>query len=133
MREFTSCRSLIVLPHNFAVCKLCPDAAIPPWATEGEFFSITRTADELSVVCSQDSVPDGIHCERDWRCLRVAGAMPFSIIGVVAALTTALAEAGISVFVVSTFDTDYLLVKQKDWAKSLDVLRRAGYAIQQPE
>jgi hypothetical protein len=63
----------------------------------------------------------------------VAGAMPFSIIGVVAALTTALAEAGISVFVVSTFDTDYLLVKQKDWAKSLDVLRRAGYAIQQPE
>jgi hypothetical protein len=132
MREFISCRSLIVLPHNFAVCKLCPDAAIPPWATEGEVFSITRTADELSVVCSQDSVPDGIRYERDWRCLRVAGSMPFSIIGVVAGLTAALAEAGISVFVVSTFDTDYLLVKQKDLENALEVLRRRGCAIQQP-
>jgi len=132
MKEFTSSHSLIVLAHNFAVCKLGPDAAIPPWATEGEFFSITRTADELSVVCSQDSVPAGIRCERDWRCLRVAGAMPFSVVGVVAGLTAALAEAGISVFVVSTFDTDYLLTKQKDWANALEVLRRAGYAIQQP-
>ena len=129
MREFISCRSLSVLPHNFAVCKLGPDDAIPSWATDGEFSSITRTADELSVVCGQDSVPEGIHCERDWRCLRVAGSMPFSIVGVVAGLTAALAEAGISVFVVSTFDTDYLLAKQKDWKTALDILRRQGYAI----
>jgi hypothetical protein len=124
-------RSLIVLPQNFAVCKLGHDAAIPSWATAGNFFSITRTADELSVVCSQDSVPEGIHSERDWRCLRVAGAMPFSIVGVVAGLTAALAEAGTSVFVVSTFDTDYLLAKQKDWTTALDVLRRQGYTIRE--
>jgi hypothetical protein len=124
-------RSLIVLPQDFAVCKLGPEAAIPPWATGGEFFSITHTADELSVVCRQDSVPAGICCDRDWRCLRVAGAMPFSIVGVVAALTAALAEAGISVFVVSTFDTDYLLAKQKDWANALEALRRAGYTIRE--
>jgi hypothetical protein len=129
MTKLTSCHSLIVLPHNFAVCKLGADAVIPPWAIEGEFFSITRTADELSVVCREDSVPEGIHCERDWRCLRVAGAMPFSIVGVVAELTAALAEAGISVFVVSTFDTDYLLAKKKDWTMALDALRNGGYTI----
>jgi hypothetical protein len=124
-------RSLIVLPQDFAVCKLGPRAAIPSWATAGDFFSITRTVDELSIVCSQNSVPAGIHCERDWRCLRVAGAMPFSIVGVVARLTAAIAEAGISVFVVSTFDTDYVLTKQKDWATALDALRHQGYAIRE--
>jgi hypothetical protein len=122
-------RSLIVLPQKFAVCRLSGDALIAPWAAEGEFFSITRTADELSIVCCQDSVPEGTRCERDWRCLRVAGAMPFAVVGVVAGLTAALAEAGISVFVVSTFDTDYLLTKQKDWAAALEALRHRGYAI----
>jgi hypothetical protein len=110
---------------------LSSHVAIPPWATEGDFFSITHTADELSVVCRQDSVPAGICCEREWRCLRVAGAMPFSIVGVVAGLTAALAAAGISVFVVSTFDTDYLLAKEQDWAAALEVLRRQGYAIRE--
>jgi hypothetical protein len=108
------------------------DAAIPTWATKGEFFSITRTPEELSIVCDQEAVPSDIRCERDWRCLRVAGSMPFALVGVVAALTAPLAEAGIGVFVMSTFDTDYLLVKQQDWENALDVLRRVGYAIHQP-
>jgi hypothetical protein len=124
-------RSLTTLPQKFAVCRLSHAVAIPPWATEGNFFSITRTADELSIVCFQDAVPEGIHCERDWRCLRVAGAMPFEVVGVVAGLTAALAETGISVFVMSTFDTDYLLTKQKDWAAALEALRRQGYAIRE--
>jgi hypothetical protein len=125
-------RSLVILPQTFAVCKLSPDSAIPAWATDCDLFSITRTGDELSIVCGQEAVPEGVHCERDWRCLRVAGSMPFSLIGVVASLTAPLAEARISVFVVSTFDTDYLLVKDKDWTNALDVLQRAGYAIRQP-
>jgi hypothetical protein len=126
-------RSLIVLPGEFAVCRLSPDAPIPAWAAGREFFSITRTADELSVVCLQDAVPEGVRSERDWHCLRVAGAMPFSVVGVLAALTAALADDGLSVFAVSTFDTDYLLVKSSDWLRALDALRSRGYSIHHSE
>jgi hypothetical protein len=78
-------------------------------------------------VCLQESVPDYVRSEKGWRCLRIAGAIPFSVAGVVANLTAPLAEAGVSVFVVSTFDTDYLLAKENDWAKALDVLRGQGH------
>lgn len=122
-------RTLTPLNETFAVCRLSPDAPIPAWATEGNLFSITHTADELSLVCRQDLVPEGTRCERDWRCLRVAGPIPFSTVGVVAGLTTALAEAGISVLVVSTFDTDYVLVKDADWTRALAALRDRDYAI----
>ena len=107
-----------------AVCKLDKDAPVPAWASSGTFFSITRTADELSVVCQQSLVPDGVRCERDWRCLLVAGTMEFSMIGVVASLVTPLAEAGISVFVISTFDTDYMLVKEVDLERALAAFER---------
>ena len=122
--------TLLVVDGTLAVCRLDSDAPMPPWATAGDLFSITRTADELSVVCRQDAVPDGINCERGWRCLRVAGTIPFSVVGVLASLTAPLADAGISVFALSTFDTDYLLVKAKDLERAVDVLRRRGHTIQ---
>ena len=122
--------TLLVVDDSFAICRLEPKAPIPPWATAGDLSSITRTAEELSVVCRQDAVPDGINCERGWRCLRVAGTIPFSVVGVLASLTAPLAEAGISVFAISTFDTDYLLVKAKDLKRAVDVLRRWGHTIQ---
>jgi hypothetical protein len=96
----------------------------------GNFFSITRTADELSVVCPQAVVPEGVECERGWRCLRVAGTVPFSAVGVLAALSAPMADAGISVFALSTFDTDYLLVKAEDLERAVDTLRRRGHSIQ---
>ena len=122
--------TLAVLSGHFAVCKLTPNAPIPPWATTGEFFSITCTADELSIVCRQDFVPEGIVCEPDWRCFRVVGAMPFSVVGILATLTAPLADAGISIFAISTFDTDYLLVKAADLEKAMDSLRRGGHTVQ---
>ena len=122
--------TLIVVDGVFAVCRLEPGASIPSWATAGDFFSITRTAEELSVVCRQNTVPDGINCERGWRCLRVAGTIPFSVVGVLASLTAPLAEARISAFAVSTFDTDYLLVKAEDLGRAVDNLRRQGHTIQ---
>jgi hypothetical protein len=121
--------ALLILDGTFAICRLEADAAIPAWATAGQFFSITRTADELSIVCRQDAVPEGVNCEWGWRCLRVAGTMPFSIIGVLASLTAPLAEAGISVFALSTFDTDYLLVKDGDFEKVITTLQQAGHSI----
>lgn len=121
--------NLTVMDGTFAVCRLGAVAPIPPWATAGSFFSITRAADELSVVCRQDAVPEGVVGERGWRCLRVAGTMPFSVVGVLASLTAPLAESGIGVFAVSTFDTDYLLVKEADFEAALDALRRQGHAV----
>jgi hypothetical protein len=120
---------LIALEGVFAICRLGTDALIPSWAVAGEFFSITRTADELSIVCRQDDVPTGIHCERNWRCVRVAEAMPFATVGVLASLASPLAEAKISVFAISTFDTDYLLVKQDDLDKAINALERAGHLV----
>lgn len=110
--------TLTILPDTLAVCRLDADAAVPAWATASSFFSITRTAEELSIVCLQSLVPEGGRCERDWRCLQLAGPIPFSTVGVMASLVQPLADAEISVFAISTFDTDYLLVKAADLERS---------------
>jgi hypothetical protein len=121
--------TLISLDGLFAVCRLAGDAPLPTWAT-GSFTSITRTADELSIVCRSEDVPEGIRCERGWRCFRVAGALDFAMVGVLASLLAPLAGAGIPVFVVSTFDTDYLLVKEGRWHAAVEVLRREGHRVE---
>src|SRR5262245_6914446 len=121
--------TLFVLPDSLAVCRLDKNDPLPNWASSQSFVSVTRTADELSILCPQSLVPDGVRCERGWRCLRVAGTMDFSMIGVVASLITPLAGAGISVFVVSTFDTDYVLVKDNDLKMVLTVLCAAGHNV----
>lgn len=118
--------TLTTLPDTFAVCRPNAGAAVPPWATTGSVFSITRTAEEPSIVCPQSLVPDGVKCESDWRCVQLAGPIPFSTVGVLASLVQPLAEAAISVFAVSTFDTDYLLVKAADLERSIDALRKCG-------
>jgi predicted N-acetyltransferase YhbS len=124
---------LLSVDGTFAVCKLPPGSPLPPWAVSGDLFSATRTADELSVVCRQDHVPGGVVCERDWRCLRVAGSMPFTLVGVLASLTTPLARAGIGVFAVSTFDTDYLFAKAGDVPGAVAALRAAGHTVDAKE
>jgi hypothetical protein len=121
--------TLITLADKFAVCKLDPQAPIPPWAALGSLVSITRTIDELSVVCPQNLVPGDVTCEPDWRCVRVAGTIDFALIGVIASLVHPLATAGVSVFVLSTFNTDYLLVRSNDWERAVKVLRSAGLSV----
>ena len=121
--------ALTILPDTYAVCRLGADAAIPAWATTSSFFSISRTSDELSIVCLQSLVPDGIRCEKDWRCFKLAGPIPFTTVSVLASLVQPLAEAGISVFAVSTFDTDYLLVKAADLQRAIDALRKKGHSV----
>lgn len=121
--------SLIILDGEFAVCRLPHDASIPDWASAGQLFSITRTPDELSLVCRQSIVPAGISCERNWRCLRVAGSMPFTDIGVLASLAVPLADSRIGIFAISTFDTDYLFVKHDDFAQAIGALQGAGHHV----
>jgi hypothetical protein len=121
--------TLDLLEGTFAVCRLPADSPIPAWSAGGPFVSISRTDDELSLVCREGAVPEGVRCERGWRCLRVAGTPDLSLVGVLASLLGPLAAAGITVFVVSTFDTDYLLVKEPALQRAAEVLRGAGHAV----
>ena len=121
---------LTLLPGMFAICRLEADAAIPAWATGSAFCSLTRTTAELSIVCDQGVVPEGVRTERDWRCLKLAGPIPFTTVGVLASLVTPLADAGVSVFAISTFDTDYLLVKEETFERAVAALRQAGHTVQ---
>ena len=132
MTRINEILTLVPLDGRFAVCRLAADAPLPAWAAAdpaGSFLSITRTADELSIVARQDAVSDGVRCERGWRCLRVAGTLDFALVGVLAALLAPLADAGIAVFVVSTFDTDYLLMKDDRFDEAVEALRRAGHRV----
>ena len=123
--------NLSILPEAFAVCRLDRDTPIPDWALRGRLCSITRSSDELSIVCPQTNVPAGTRCEKNWRCLKVEGPLDLSLTGVLASLVTPLAEAGISAFVISTYETDYLLVKQERVERAVRVLRAAGHRVQE--
>ena len=114
-----------VLPGTLAICRLHASERIPSWALELHegFVSITRTPDELSIVCPQDAVPPDTRVEEDWRALVLPGPIPFEMTGVLAALTVPLAEAGIPVFAISTYDTDYVLVREKNVERALHVLQ----------
>ena len=121
--------TLSLLPGTFTICRLDPEAIIPDWAKAGGFISITRTSDELSVVCPEANVPDGVRCDRGWRCFKVEGPLDLSLTGVLASLANPLAEARINIFALSTFDTDYLLVKQEKATQAAEVLTRAGHRL----
>lgn len=114
--------SLSILPYRLAVCRLEKDAPIPLWAIEDTFFSITRTMDELSIVCSEANVPGDVRSEKEWSALKVNGPLDFALTGILASLAGPLASAGISIFAISTFDTDYILVKSRDLAETVAVL-----------
>jgi hypothetical protein len=121
--------SLKILPGRITVCRLAPAAELPDWIGKSSLFSITRTDDELSVVCTEATVPPGTLCERGWRCFQVRGPLDFSETGILFSVSKPLAESGISLFVVSTFDTDYFMVKEKNLAEAIDVLTAAGHRV----
>lgn len=121
-----------LLDGLYAAVRLDAAADVPPWAHRGAFTTITRTPHELSIVCDEGGVPDDVAAERGWRCLGLQGPIPFDTVGVAAAFTGALAARGISVFVVSTFDTDYVLVKASKVDLAIEALRGAGYDVVAP-
>jgi hypothetical protein len=121
--------TLSILPGVFAICKFDRDARIPDWADSGGFVSITRTSDELSIVCPQVRVPEEINCEKGWRCIKVEGPLDLSLTGILSSLATPLADAGIGVFAISTYDTDYLLVQSESLERAARVLSQAGHQV----
>jgi hypothetical protein len=124
--------SLELLPGLYAVCRLGPGDAAPAVPPDAAFFALARTAEELSIVCEERAVPPGARTEPGWRCFKVEGPLPFDLTGVVASLAGPLAAGGIPLFVVSTFDTDYLLVKQAQVEEAAATLQRAGHQVARP-
>jgi hypothetical protein len=123
---------LEVLHVHLQVCRLNHDAPIPSWLprTSSPLTAIVRTDDELSIVCPAAEVPADVHHDGPWRALRVAGKLDLTLVGVLAGLTTALADAGVSVLAVSTFDTDHLLVRADDLGTAVAALRGAGHVVE---
>jgi hypothetical protein len=121
--------ALTLMPYRLAICRLASDAAIPAWATAGPFFSITRTPDELSIICEPTAVPAGIQDESGCRAFKVAGPLDFALTGVLTSIAKPLAEAGISIFALSTFDTDYVLMKNERVDDAVRALEAVGHQV----
>jgi uncharacterized protein len=119
---------LHLLPGRFAVCRLPPDAPLPE-ARPGGLWSATRTADELSIVLPEEDRQPEWKAETGWRCLQVAGPLDFALTGVLASLATPLAEAEVSLFAVSTYDTDYVLVREERLDRAREALESAGHRV----
>lgn len=122
--------TLFLLSQKYAVCRLEPNGYIPSWALLGDdFVSLTRTREELSIACLQENVPSDALASRNWRCLRAQGPFDFSQVGINLSLAVPLAEAGISVLTIATYETDHVLIQEKDLEHGMLVLERAGHRI----
>jgi uncharacterized protein len=122
-----------LLANKFAVCRFPAQDSVPPWASNSQgFTSITRTDDELSIVCPEHQVPGALQCERGWICFQLQGPFPFSQTGVLASFLVPLAEGEIPIFAVSTFNTDYVLVKREFQQRAISALQHAGHFLLTP-
>jgi len=117
------------LQGEYAICKLNPGSDPPDWAFGGEFISVTQTADELSIICLYEQIPKQIPSQPGWSALKIEGPFDFDEIGVLASMTTPLAEAGISLLTISTFDTDYLFIQSENYQRAIQILSAAGHEI----
>jgi hypothetical protein len=122
------------LSGSYAIVRLASGAPVPEWAslsnsTTGEFTSITRTADELSVVCPTENLPRDVQSSHRWICLKLEGPFPFSLTGVLLSFIQPLSDNGIPIFAISTYDTDYVLLQEPDSNRALDALVRAGHTL----
>ena len=122
--------TLRLLPERLAICQLHRDAPFPTWACRGDFYSLTLTPNELSIVCAEENVPADLPCDAGWRVLSSPGPWGFTLTGLVESLAEPLALAGISIFVVSTYTTDYVMVKQNDLNIAMVTLKAAGHIVQ---
>ena len=121
--------ALDLLNDRFAISRLHPESAIPGWVYSSPFFSVTRSDSELSVVCCESVLPPGLPAERGFRCLRVRGPLDFSETGILESLARPLAEAEVSIFALSTYDTDYILVPHESLETAIDSLTNAGHVV----
>jgi uncharacterized protein len=117
------------LKGPYAIVRLAHDAPVPPWATNGDFTSITRTRDELSIVCPTENLPADIHSPHRWICLKLEGPFPFELTGVLLSFIQPLSSTGIPIFAISTYDTDYVLIQEEFAGHALDILQQVGHEL----
>jgi uncharacterized protein len=123
--------NLSLLEGRFVVVQLEPSASIPAWALEGEFFTVSRTSEELSIVCLESNVPanSDLRLEHDWACLKLQGPFEFSLTGILLSVLEPLAKVNVGIFALSTFNTDYVLVKAEHLEKTIVALEGAGHRV----
>jgi hypothetical protein len=115
------------LKDTYSIVRFASEVATPEWSTNGEFTSITRTAEELSIVCPSQNVPEGMKSGLRWICLKLEGPFPFSQTGVLLSFIEPLSRNGIPIFAISTYDTDYVLVQEGFADQALAILQSAGH------
>ena len=120
---------LSMLDERLAVCRLEARAEIPPWATGAPFFCVTRTPDELSIICPEERVPAGITCEPGWRAFKLEGAFDFGLVGVLSSVAAPLAESEVGILAIATYDTDYVLVQGSQLDLAVTALRERGHEV----
>lgn len=117
----------------YAIVRLAPEADVPSWGTRGAFTSITRTSEELSVVCRMENLPADVHSPHRWICLKLEGPFEFSLTGVLLSFIDPLSGNGIPIFAISTCDTDYVLIQEEWIGAALSALRQAGHVLSDDE
>jgi hypothetical protein len=117
------------LPGPYAIARLAPEAPVPAWATQGDFTSITRTPDELSIVCPAANLPPEVHSLHRWICLKLEGPFPFSQTGVLLSFIEPLSKNEIPIFAISTYDTDYVLIPEEWAGAAIRALQTAGHEL----
>ena len=120
---------LRLLDGDYGVARLSPSEAVPAWADGPGFVSISRSDDELSVVCLEGRIPGDVRADRGWACLKLLGPFAFDETGIVLSVIAPLSSNGIGIFVVSTFDGDHLMVKATDLGKARSLLAAAGHTL----
>jgi hypothetical protein len=120
---------LSLLPDLLAVCRLEPGQEIPPWSTAGDFSSVSRIREELSVICASNSVPENVRASRGWRAIKIEGPLDLDLVGILVSVAVPLAHAGIGILPVGTFDTDYILVRDRQLGEALKALRATGFNV----
>ena len=120
---------LVVLRERLAVCRLDVKAPIPEWATGEAFLSISRTPDELSVVCEDRFVPDGIRASRGWQGFKIEGPLDLDLVGILVSVAVPLAQSNIGILPIATYETDYVFVKDRQLNDAIKALRFAGFEV----
>jgi uncharacterized protein len=114
---------------SYAIVKLAPDAAVPDWVARGEFTSVSRTAEELSIVCPAENLPAEANSSHRWVCWKLVGPFPFSQTGVLLSFIEPLSTNGVPIFAISTYDTDYVLIQEEFAGTALNLLQAAGHEL----
>jgi hypothetical protein len=120
------------MQDKYIICQLPSNSTIPEWGNLGEIFAVIRTSDELTVVCRETNIPGNVKFESGWRVLKVQGPLEFSQVGVISKLATTLADVDASIFILSTYDTDYILIKDSNLKQAIRALQQVGYRIKSP-